>query len=219
MRATTEPVNIAELRREYPMAGLVESDLVPYPIEQFQKWFNEALKAQIVEPNAMVLATATVTGLPSTRVVLLKCVDRSGFTFFTNYESRKARELAENPHASLTFPWMALERQVIVSGAVSKASREKSADYFKMRPRGSRLGAWVSTQSKVIPDRKYIEERLRELEAEYPGEEVPLPPNWGGYVLRHDEIEFWQGRPNRLHDRLRYVRQPDSSWRIERLSP
>ena len=212
-------MNIAELRREYTLAGVLESDLAADPIDQFQKWFDEALKAQIVEPNAMVLATATSTGLPSTRLVLLKCVDRSGFAFFTNYESRKAHELADNPHASLAFPWMALERQVVVNGIVSKVSREKSADYFKMRPRGSRLGAWVSTQSKVIPDRKYLEGRLRQLEAKYPGDEIPLPPNWGGYVLRHDEIEFWQGRPNRLHDRLRYVRQPDNSWRIERLSP
>src|SRR5947207_9793540 len=141
----------------------------------------------------MVLATATLTGLPSTRVVLLKCVDRSGFTFFTSYESRKARELADNSHASLTFPWMALERQVIVTGVTSKVSREKSADYFKIRPRGSRLGAWVSTQSKVIPDRKHLEERLRGLETKYSGEEIPLPPTWGGYVLRHNEIEFWHG--------------------------
>lgn len=212
-------MNIAELRREYTMAGLTEADLAADPIDQFQKWFDEALKAGIIEPNAMVLATATLTGLPSSRAVLLKRVDRDGFTFFTNYESRKARELAENPHASLTFPWFALERQVIVTGVTTEVSREKSADYFKMRPRGSRLGAWVSTQSQVIPDRKYLETRLRELETKFPGEEIPLPPSWGGYLLRPNEIEFWQGRPNRLHDRLRYTRQSNNSWRIDRLSP
>ncbi len=212
-------MNIAEYRREYCRAGLAESDLAADPIDQFQKWFQEAVAAQIIEPNAMVLATATTNGLPSTRVVLLKCFDRSGFAFFTNYESRKGRELSENPNASVTFPWMALERQVIVSGVTSKVSREQSADYFKQRPRGSRLSAWVSTQSKIIPGRKFLEDRLRELEAKYPGEEVPLPPYWGGYLLRPNEIEFWQGRPNRLHDRLRYTRETDSSWRIERLSP
>jgi pyridoxamine 5'-phosphate oxidase len=212
-------MNIAELRREYTLAGLTEADLSADPIDQFQKWFHQALDAQIVEPNAMVLATATSTGLPSTRVVLLKCVDRNGFTFFTNYESRKAGELNENPHVSVTFPWIALERQVTATGVATKVSRDTSADYFKMRPRGSRLGAWVSTQSQVIPGRKYLEDRLQELEAKYPGDEIPLPPYWGGYVLKPDEIEFWQGRPNRLHDRLRYTRQPDNSWRIERLSP
>jgi pyridoxamine 5'-phosphate oxidase len=212
-------MNIAELRREYTLAGLIEVDLAPDPIDQFQKWFHQALDAQIVEPNAMVLATATSTGVPSTRVVLLKGVDRDGFTFFTNYKSRKAGELDENPHVSVTFPWIALERQVTATGVVTKVSRDTSADYFKMRPRGSRLGAWVSTQSQVIPGRKYLEDRLRELEAKYPGDEIPLPPYWGGYVLRPDEIEFWQGRPNRLHDRLRYTREADNSWRIERLSP
>jgi len=212
-------MNVSEYRREYTLAGLSESDLLPDPIDQFQKWFKEAADAQIIEPNAMVLATSTRTGLPSTRVVLLKCVDRSGFAFFTNYESRKARELEQNPNASLTFPWVALERQVTVVGRVSKVSREQSADYFKMRPRGSRLGAWVSTQSKVIPGRKFLEERLRELETKYPGDEVPLPPYWGGYIVTPDEIEFWQGRPNRLHDRLRYTRGPDHTWKIERLSP
>ena len=212
-------MNLAELRREYTLAGLTESDLAADPIEQFQKWFQQALDAGIIEPNAMVLATATKTGIPSTRVVLLKSVDQRGFTFFTNYESRKAQELAENPRASLTFPWVALERQVVVDGTVTKTSREEAAAYFSLRPRGSRLGAWVSTQSKVIPSRQLLEERLREVERKYPGEEIPLPPYWGGYLLAPQEIEFWQGRPNRLHDRLRYARQPNGSWRIERLSP
>jgi len=212
-------MNLAELRREYTRAGLTEADLAPDPIQQFEMWFQQALDAEIIEPNAMVLATATPQGLPSSRVVLLKCVDRAGFTFFTNYESRKARELEANPHASVTFPWVGLERQVVICGTITKTSREQSGDYFKARPRGSRLGAWVSTQSRVIPDRAYLEKRLTDLEAKHPDENIPLPPYWGGYVLRPDEVEFWQGRPNRLHDRLRYVRQADASWKIERLSP
>ena len=212
-------MNLAELRREYTLAGLSEADVAADPIEQFQKWFQQALDAGIVEPNAMVLATTTKDGIPSTRVVLLKGFDKRGFTFFTNYESRKARELAENPRASTTFPWIALERQVVINGTVTKGSREEAAAYFKLRPRGSRLGAWVSTQSKVIPSRQFLEERLREVEAQYPGEDIPLPEYWGGYLLTPDEIEFWQGRPNRLHDRLRYSRQPNGAWRIERLSP
>lgn len=212
-------MNIAELRKEYTRAGLTEADLAPDPINQFQTWLQQAIEAGIIEPNAMVLATATRAALPSSRVVLLKCVDRTGFTFFTSYESRKARELEENPRASVAFPWMALERQVVVAGVVTKVSSEKSADYFRLRPRGSRLGAWVSTQSRVISSRKYLEDRLTEIEAKYPGDDIPLPPYWGGYVLKPDEIEFWQGRPNRLHDRLRYVQQTGGTWRIERLSP
>ena len=146
-------------------------------------------------------------------------IDARGFIFFTNYESRKAQELLENPHASLTLPWVALERQVIISGSVTKTSREESLAYYNLRPRGSRLGAWVSTQSKVIPGRQFLEERLREIEHQYPGEEIPLPPYWGGYLLTPDQIEFWQGRPNRLHDRFRYTRQSDNQWIIERLAP
>jgi pyridoxamine 5'-phosphate oxidase len=142
-----------------------------------------------------------------------------GFSFFTNYDSRKGRELTENPRCALTFPWTALERQVTIIGAASKVSREESFEYFKLRPRGSRLGAWVSTQSHVIPSREYLEARLREVEAKYPGEEIPLPPYWGGYLVQPEEVEFWQGRPNRLHDRLRYKRQADGSWQIDRLSP
>ena len=212
-------MNLAELRREYMRAGLTKAQLAADPIQQFETWFQQALEAELIEPNAMVLATATPTGLPSTRVVLLKCVDRTGFTFFTNYQSRKGKELEANPHASATFPWLGLERQVVVMGAIVKTTREQSADYFKVRPRGSRLGAWASTQSRVIPNRKYLEDRLQELESKYPGDAIPLPPYWGGYTLKPNEVEFWQGRPNRLHDRLRYTRQSDSSWKIERLSP
>ena len=211
---------IANLRRDYALAGLTEQDLDADPIRQFQKWFNEAVAAAITEPNAMVLATVDGSGQPSTRVVLLKAVDQRGFSFFTNYESRKGRELAANPRASLTFPWIALERQVCINGSVSKLSREESAAYFKLRPRGSRLGAWASPrQSDVIAGRSVLEERMRQLETRYPGDEVPLPPYWGGYVLAPIEIEFWQGRTSRLHDRLRYCKQADTSWKIERLSP
>jgi len=210
---------LAELRQEYTLAGLSESDLAANPIEQFQKWLRDAMAAQLAEPNAMVLATVAPDGQPSTRTVLLKALDARGFSFFTNYESRKAHELAANPRASLTFPWHALERQVNVEGRVSKLPRADAEAYFKLRPRGSRLGAWASNQSEVIPGREALEARMKELEAQYPGEDIPLPPNWGGYALAPERIEFWQGRPSRLHDRLRYTRQPDGSWRIERLSP
>jgi pyridoxamine 5'-phosphate oxidase len=210
---------LAELRKEYSSAGLSESELAADPIAQFQKWLREAIDAQLAEPNAMVLATVAPDGQPSTRTVLLKALDDRGFSFFTNYESRKARELAANPRASLTFPWHALERQVNVEGRVSKLPRAEAEAYFKLRPRGSRLGAWASNQSQVIAGREAIEARMKELEAQYPGEEIPLPPNWGGYVLAPERIEFWQGRPSRLHDRLRYTRQADGLWKIERLAP
>jgi len=211
--------SLAELRREYCAAGLHERDLNGDPFRQFDQWLREALSAEVPEPNAMVLATVAPDGQPSTRIVLLKAVDARGFAFFTNYESRKARELAGNPRASLTFPWHALERQVNIEGRVSKLPRAEAEAYFKLRPRGSRLGAWASKQSEIIPGREVLEARVAELETQYPGEEIPLPPNWGGFVLAPERIEFWQGRPNRLHDRLRYARQTDGLWKIERLSP
>jgi pyridoxamine 5'-phosphate oxidase len=201
------------------LAGLREEEVDPDPVLQFQRWFQDALTAGIVEPNAMVLSTADKSGRPSSRLVLLKQVDARGFVFFTNYSSRKGRELAENPHAALTFPWHALERQVCVTGTVTKVSREEAEAYFKLRPRGSRLGANVSRQSEVVSGREVLETKLAGLERQHPGEDIPMPADWGGYVLAPDEIEFWQGRPNRLHDRLRYTRQKDQSWRLERLSP
>jgi pyridoxamine 5'-phosphate oxidase len=210
---------LTDIRREYMLAGLSEGDLEPNALGQFQKWFQETLQAGVVEPNAAVLATADASGTPSARLILVKGIDDRGFSFFTNYESRKGRELAQNPKAALVFPWIELERQVCITGSISRLSREEAAAYFKVRPRGSRLSAWASKQSQVIRSRAELEERVKQLERQYPGEEIPLPPNWGGYLLAPREIEFWQGRPNRLHDRLRYARQPDNTWRIERLSP
>lgn len=218
MADSTPELRLAQLRREYTLAGLCERDLDPDPLRQFQKWFDEAMQAGIVEPNAMVLSTADSAGQPSSRLMLLKQVDQRGFIFFTNYLSRKGRELAANPRAAITFPWHALERQVCARGTVSKVSREESEAYFKLRPRGSRLGANVSRQSEVVPDREHLERRLIELEAQFPGEDVPTPAEWGGYVLAPAEIEFWQGRPNRLHDRLRYCKRGEG-WLIERRSP
>lgn len=212
-------MNLADLRREYTRSGLRRADLDLNPLVQFQKWFEQALTAQLLEPSAMTLATADKTGQPSSRIVLLKGVDERGFTFFTNYESRKGRELTENPRAALTFYWAELERQVCVAGEITKTSRAESEKYFGMRPRGSQLGACVSRQSIAVPDRAFLEKRLAELEREFEGTDVKTPPYWGGFLLAPSRIEFWQGRPNRLHDRFQYSKQADNSWRIERLSP
>ena len=209
---------IADLRRSYTLAGLRRADLNPDPIAQFSKWLQQAIDAQLLEPTAMTLATAGKAGRPSARIVLLKGVDERGLIFYTNYESRKGRELAENANAALAFYWPELERQVRANGTVSKLSRDESDKYFQSRPRGHQLGAWVSTQSDVIANRGVLEERLEQFEKRYP-DTVPLPPFWGGYILSPTEIEFWQGRPNRLHDRFRYSRQRDDRWLIERLAP
>jgi pyridoxamine 5'-phosphate oxidase len=212
-------MNLADLRREYTKGGLRRADLNPSPFVQFQTWFEQALNSQLLEPSAMTLATADKEGRPSARIVLLKGADEQGFTFFTNYESRKGRELAENPHAALTLHWAELERQVCVAGQVAKTSRAESEKYFNMRPRGSQLGACVSQQSAVVPNETFLEERLAELEREFAGGSVPTPAHWGGYRLTPTRIEFWQGRPNRLHDRFQYLKQTDGTWRIDRLSP
>ncbi len=210
---------MAELRREYTDIGLDERDLDANPFKQFEKWFQQAIDAKLDLPDAMTLATATKDGIPSARIVLLRGLDERGFVFYTDYESQKGKELAENPNAALVFYWRELDRQVRIAGQVSKVSRENSNNYFQSRPAGSRLAALVSKQSEIIPDRKVLEERFNQLAAQYQDAEIPLPSDWGGYRLSPNMIEFWSGRPSRLHDRLRYTRQPNDDWRIERISP
>lgn len=210
---------LADLRKDYSLAGLLEKDLAKDPFRQFEKWFQEAEAAKIPEPNAMMLATATREGRPSLRTVLLKGLDGRGFVFYSNYESRKGRELEGNPRASLLFPWYALERQVIVEGSVTKVAREESEAYFHSRPRLSQLAAWVSQQSSVISGRSVLEESMRTLEKKYAGQEVPLPPHWGGWRLGPETVEFWQGRRSRLHDRLRFRRDKENAWVVERIAP
>ena len=210
--------DLAALRKDYALSSLSEADVDPDPVRQFDRWFADALTAQVLEPNAMTLATASRDGVPSARIVLLKGVDANGFVFFTDYRSRKGAELSENPLAALTFLWKEIERQVRVSGAVSRVSAAESESYYRSRPLGSRLGAWASHQSAVISSRTDLEHRLHEVTERFGAGDVPLPPHWGGFRLLPDEIEFWQGRTNRLHDRLRYRRE-ESGWAIERLSP
>jgi pyridoxamine 5'-phosphate oxidase len=210
--------SIANLRHNYSLQQLSERDVDPSPLRQFQYWFDQVLSAQLPEPNAMTLATVTKAGAPSARMVLLKGVDDHGFVFYTNYESRKGEELAENPQAVLVFWWAQLERQVRVEGSVEKVTSEEADHYFQSRPRASQLGAWTSEQSQVIPNREILEQQFRELEEKYQNQPIPRPPHWGGYRVIPQQVEFWQGRPNRLHDRLRY-RLDQNQWVIERLSP
>jgi pyridoxamine 5'-phosphate oxidase len=210
------PRLVADLRRDYTRAGLSEADLAPTWLAQFQRWFTQA--QDLTEPNAVVLATASPAGVPSARTVLLKAYDERGLVVFTNLGSRKAREALANPVATLLFSWVDLERQVTVEGRVEQVSREQTADYFRSRPRGSQIGAWVSRQSSVIPDREALEQRRAALEERYAGAEVPVPDFWGGLRVVPAAVEFWQGRPSRLHDRLRYRRQ-DDAWLVERLAP
>jgi len=211
-------LNLAELRREYALAALQEDAVQADPIRQFEAWFADAVAAQVPEPNAMTLATASRDGVPSGRIVLLKGIDAGGFVFYTDYRSRKAAELTENLLAALVFLWKEIEREVRVTGAVSRVTAAESEAYYRSRPIGSRLGAWASHQSAVIASRDELEARLRDVTARFPDGDVPLPPHWGGFRIVPDDFEFWQGRPDRLHDRLRYLRTPDG-WAVSRLSP
>jgi pyridoxamine 5'-phosphate oxidase len=210
-------MRIADIRQEYMRAGLAEKDAAADPFKQFDRWFHDARQSELPLPNAMTLATATAAGRPSARVVLLKDVDARGFVFYTNYASRKARELAANPYASLVFAWVELERQVRIEGAIEKVSAEESDAYFASRPLGSRLGAWASPQSMVLPDRLTLATKVAAIVLRY-GKHPPRPPHWGGYRVLAEAIEFWQGRRNRLHDRLLYTKQT-GGWKIERLAP
>lgn len=211
--------SLAALRQEYALGALNETDVDPDPLRQFQRWLDEAIKAELPEPNALTLATADRTGRPFARVVLLKDCDADGFVFYTNYRSDKGQQLAENPHAALVFLWLELERQVRVEGIVSKVSAAESEAYFCTRPRESRLGALASRQSQIVANRQTLDHRYQQLDAQYPDDNMPMPNQWGGYRVKPEMLEFWQGRHGRMHDRLRYRWQKDSGWWLERLEP
>jgi len=215
-----DAIDFAGLRREYQTTGLRRAEMHPDPIEQFATWFSTAVNSGLPDANAMSLATATRSGKPSARIVLLKGFDQRGFVFFTNYQSGKGHDLEANPQAALTFYWMPLERQVRIEGSVEKTSREESESYFHSRPRGSQLGAWVSHQSEIIDARRILDARLAEMTERFADQDViELPPHWGGYRIVPATIEFWQGRSNRLHDRFRYTRESGGAWKLDRLAP
>jgi pyridoxamine 5'-phosphate oxidase len=211
-------MDLSDFRKEYSGTGLEREDLKADPIDQFSVWFSQATELGLHEPNAMTLATVDADGMPFQRTVLLKQVDASGFVFFSNYRSRKGRQLEGNPQASILFPWVVLERQVTIQGHVEKISTDESEKYFHTRPRESQIGAWVSHQSQVIPSREFLIQKLGELESQFSGKEIPLPPYWGGYRVKPVTIEFWQGGPARLHDRFFY-RLENGCWQLDRLSP
>lgn len=212
-------MSLASRRRNYARAALDEAQLSPDPMLQFGDWFAEVERTELAEPNAMTLATADARGRPSARIVLLKDYGADGFVFYTDYRSRKGRELESNPQAALVFHWMELERQVRAVGRVERVDPEASLAYFRSRPAGSQLGAWASRQSAVLGDRSVLEAQVAKVKAEFAGREIPLPPHWGGFRVRPDEVEFWQGRPDRLHDRILYTRDSANAWTRVRLSP
>ena len=211
-------MSLADLRRDYSLASLDTADVDPDPVVQFQRWFADALSCELLEPNAMTLATCGADGRPSARVVLLKEFDARGFVFYTDFRSRKASDLTANPRVALVFLWKEIERQVRIEGSAAKIPPDEAAEYFRTRPLGSRLGAWASVQSAVIDGRDWLESAVERAASQFPSGDVPLPPHWGGYRVAPSELEFWQGRPNRLHDRVRY-RLASGAWTVERLSP
>lgn len=211
--------SIAAIRKDYKQHSLTEADVAKDPVTQFTSWWQEALKSEIDEVNAMTLATASADGFPSARIVLLKGYDENGFVFYTNYHSFKGQQLEENPRACLVFFWKELERQVRITGLIQKVSSDESDEYFHSRPEGSRIGAWTSPQSQVIENRKQLEEKEKELKTAFEGKEIPRPLHWGGYRVKPLIIEFWQGRPSRLHDRIQYTMEDNGGWKIERLAP
>lgn len=213
------PTDISKLRQNYSLQTLSVKDILHNPIEQFAKWFQEAMDSQILEPNAFTLATANKEGKPSARTLLLKGFDKEGFVFFTNYESRKAEDLLQNPKAAMLFTWLDLQRQIRIEGDIEKVSQEESEEYFQSRPRGSQIGAWSSPQSQSIESREVLESNQKMMEEKFSGlEKLPVPPFWGGYRIRPNWFEFWQGRESRLHDRIVYALQ-NGNWEIGRLAP
>lgn len=210
--------DLFNIRRDFALKTLDESEIVTNPIEMFKKWFNEAIEADVLEPTAMNLATVSAKGQPSSRVVLLKQIKPDGFVFFTNYDSKKAQQITDNKHCALNFMWHELERQVRIEGVIEKISAKESDSYFEMRPQKSKLGAWASPQSHVIPNRAYLEQLIADFDAKFGESSINRPENWGGYIVKPHLVEFWQGRESRLHDRIQYTYVSDS-WKIERLAP
>ena len=211
--------SIADLRREYSSQSLLESDVAPDPVAQFRTWWDHAIKGEVFEANAMTLATASADGLPSARIVLLKGFDQRGFIFYTNYKSYKGLQMEENPKACLVFFWKELERQIRIVGLVSKLSEQESDAYYHSRPVGSQIGAWTSPQSQVVESRDWLDQQYQEYSSRFKEGTIPRPPHWGGYLVQPMIVEFWQGRPSRLHDRIQYSLQADGSWKTERLAP
>lgn len=211
--------SIANLRKEYATQTLLESEVAPHPVDQFEKWWQQALQSEIDEANAMTLCTASSDGMPSGRIVLIKDFSKEGFVFYTNYKSYKGLQLEENPKACLVFFWKELERQVRIFGVVKKVPATESDAYFNSRPEGSRIGAWTSPQSQVIENRAWLDNRYQNVAKEMSGETIERPPHWGGYLVQPVIVEFWQGRPSRLHDRIQYTLEEDGNWKVERLAP